>query len=105
MTGGDGPSFRVFGAGSIAPLGDTVDPSTMNMNFNFSDKSMENDFDFDSASSSPSPFGTGPAMMDSPEMPAIHFGTPGKQSPKVKSHVGHHMKVNSVCTPSSPTLL
>lgn len=101
MTGGDGPNYHGFRASNIGPLGDTVDPSKMDMSFNFNDKSMDNDFDFERASSSPSPFTNGPANMDSPEMPAIRFDIPGKQSPKMRSQVRHHMKANSVCTESS----
>jgi hypothetical protein len=88
MIGGDTAHFGFDG---------TVNPSSMNNAYGFNDKAMENDFDFDSAASSPSPFGAGPAEMESPEMPTIRYDTPRKSSPKVKTKVGHHAKVNSVC--------
>jgi len=89
MTGGDGPHFGGFDG--------TINPSSMNNAFGFNDKAMENDFDFDSAASSPSPFGAGPVDMESPEMPTIKYDTPRKSSPKVKTKIGHHAKINSVC--------
>jgi hypothetical protein len=95
MTGGDGPNFGGF-SGANGRTGDTMDPAAMNMNFDFSDKSMENDFDFESASSSPSPFGNGVTNMNSPDMPAIRFDTPIKNSPRPKANIRHHhMKANS----------
>jgi hypothetical protein len=87
-----GNDASVFGG-----YGGTIDPSAMNNNYGgFSDKSMENDFDFESAASSPSPFAIGPVDMESPEMPAIKYDTPRRNSPMLKTKLKNHNKANSV---------